>query len=158
MITGLTLTSTAFENNGTIPAKYTCDGNRGLSPPLYISGVPKSAKSLALIVDDPDVPKVLHPDGVFDHWVLYNISADAAEIPEGADIGTKGLNGAGALGYAGPCPPPEYEPKEHRYIFTLYALSGNLEFSAPPIKKQVLDALSPMLVAKTELIGRYVRK
>jgi len=154
----LTLTSSAFENGGTIPAKYTCDGERRLSPPLSISGAPAGAKSLALIMDDPDVPKELRPDGVFDHWTLYNIPADTAEIPEGANIGPAGLNTAGAEGYTGPCPPPEHEPREHRYIFRLFALSDTLRFPTPPTKQQILDALAPFVLASAELIGRYSRK
>ena len=157
----LTLTSPAFENNGTIPAKYTCDGDAALSPPLTIAGVSEAAKSLALIMDDPDIPqfaKEKHRIEVFDHWALFNIPPDTAEIPEGAKIGTAGLNGAGSEGYTGPCPPPQYEPKEHRYIFTLYALSDFLQFDAPPTKQQVLDALAPLALAKATLIGRYARE
>ena len=157
----LALTSPAFENNGMIPAKYTCDGNRTLSPPLSISGVPEGTKSLVLIMDDPDIPKAIqkaHGITVFDHWVLYNIPADTREIPESSSIGTAGLNGAGRGGYTGPCPPPQYEPREHRYIFTLYTLSGTLQYDETPTKQQVLDALTPMLLGKAELIGRYSRK
>src|SRR3989338_2977349 len=69
----LTLTSAAFENGGLIPAKYTCDEDRTLSPQISIAGVPAETKSLALVMDDPDVPKALHPDGMFDHWTLFNI-------------------------------------------------------------------------------------
>ncbi|MEK7554059.1 MAG: YbhB/YbcL family Raf kinase inhibitor-like protein, partial [Patescibacteria group bacterium] len=72
MIETFSLSSVVFENNGMIPAKYTCDGDRTINPPLTFSGVPEAAKSLVLIMDDPDVPKALHPDGVFDHWVVFN--------------------------------------------------------------------------------------
>lgn len=153
----LTLESPAFEDGGRIPAKYTCDENRELSPPLSFSGVPEGTKSLALIMDDPDVPKALKPDGVFDHWVLYNIPPEATGIPEGGMAGEAGANSSGAAEYTGPCPPPEHEPREHRYVFTLYALSDKLQFSEIPAKRQVLSALEPLILAKTELVGRYSR-
>ena len=155
-----TLTSSAFENNGKIPAKYTCDGERGLSPPLAISGVPEGTKSFVLIMDDPDIPEVFKESrGIdsFDHWTLYNIPAGTTDIPEGAVPGMAGLNGAGREGYTGPCPPPEHEPREHRYIFKLYALCDTLHFNESPTKQQVLDALAPLLINETELTGRYAR-
>ena len=141
--------------------KYTCDGERRLSPPLSISGVPAKAKSLALIMDDPDIPQFAKDKlgiEVFDHWTLYNIPPETREIPEGASIGSAGLNTAGAEGYTGPCPPPEHEPSEHRYIFKLYALSGTLQFPIAPTKQQILDALAPLTLASAELIGCYSRK
>lgn len=154
-----TLSSSAFENNERIPSKYTCDGDRTINPPLTFSDVPESAKALALIMDDPDVPKELHPDGVFDHWVVFNIPADTKEIPEGGSVpGVVGANGRGDLAYTGPCPPPQYEPSEHRYIFKLYALIAPLTLSAGATKEQVIDALAPLKLAETELIGRYSRK
>jgi len=156
----LLLASSAFKNNGTIPAKYTCDGDSKLSPPLSISGVPEGTKSLVLIMDDPDIPQFVKEKygiEVFDHWTVSNIPSETCEIPEGAIVGTEGLNGAGAKGYTGPCPPPEHEPNEHRYIFKLYALSGLLDFDAAPTKQQVLNALEPLLLAEAELIGRYSR-
>lgn len=153
-----TLSSPAFENNERIPSKYTCDGDRTINPPLEISDVPKVAKSLVLIMDDPDVPKVLHPDGVFDHWVVFNIPVDTKEIPEGGPVpGVAGANGRGDLAYTGPCPPPQYEPSEHRYVFKLYALLEPLALSAGATKEQVLDALAPLKLVETELIGRYSR-
>lgn len=161
MHTNLTLISTAFANGGMIPAKYTCDGDKLLSPPLSIGGVPEAAKSLVLIMDDPDIPKAvqeLRGIKVFDHWVLYNIPADTTEIPEGVAIGTAGLNGTGKGGYIGPCPPPEYEPSEHRYVFKLYALREALALGAGVKKREVLDALVSLLIAEAELIGRYSRK
>jgi hypothetical protein len=154
----LSLTSSAFEHNGTIPTKYTCDGDRTLSPPLAISGVPEGADSLVLIMDDPDVPKERRPSGVFDHWVVYAIPPDTAEIAEGALVGAQGLNSGGNAAYTGPCPPPEFEPSEHRYIFKLYAISGTLNFIKAPTKDEVLAALEGKILAEAELIGRYSRK
>ena len=97
------LTSSAFLNNESIPCKYTCDENRLLSPPLTISDVPEGTVSLTLIMDDPDVPKELRPEGVFDHWVVYNIPPIITEIPEGGPIsGIIGANGRGENIYTGP--------------------------------------------------------
>lgn len=161
MANTFSLTSSAFENNGMIPAKYTCDGERELSPPLSIGGMPEGTKSFVLLMDDPDIPdavKKARGIEVFDHWTLFNIPPETREIPEDTTIGTKGLNGAGAGGYIGPCPPPQYEPREHRYMFVLYALDGVLHFDEMPTKQQVLNALSPMLLAKTQLTGRYSRQ
>ena len=154
------LTSSVFANNGMIPAKYTCDGERELPPPLVWSGVPEGTKSFVLIMDDPDIPEVFKKSrGIdsFDHWTLYNIPAGTTDIPEGAIAGTGGLNSAGKTSYTGPCPPPEHEPREHRYIFKLYALRDMLHFDEPPTKQQVLDMLAPLLIAETELTGRYAR-
>ena len=158
---GMKLTSTAFEHNGMMPTKYTCDGDRELSPPLSISGVPETAKSLVLIMDDPDIPEVFkksHGISAFDHWTLFNISPETRGIPEGGTVGTPGATTRGELKYVGPCPPPEYEPSTHRYFFRLYALSAPLDLPAGATKEQVLDALAPVTLEETELIGRYSRK
>jgi Raf kinase inhibitor-like YbhB/YbcL family protein len=159
----LTLTSSAFENNETIPSKYTCDGDGELSPPLLIGGVPDGTKSLVLIMDDPDIPQVFKDSrgiDAFDHWVLFNIPPETREIGEGAstqNIFSAGLNGAGKIEYARPCPPPQYEPREHRYIFSLYALSDILHFDNVPTAEKVRDELKPILIAETKLVGRYAR-
>jgi Raf kinase inhibitor-like YbhB/YbcL family protein len=153
------LTSPAFENGGAIPKKYTCDGE-GISPPLAINDTPEGTKSLVLIVGDPDIPNVFKESrGIeaFDHWVLFNIPPETREVPEGATTGTTGLNSAGEIEYAAPCPPPQYEPKEHRYIFLLYALSGALIFAETPTAGQVREALAPLLLTETKLIGCYSR-
>ena len=154
----LSLTSTAFENGGLIPAKYTCDEDRMLSPQLSIAGVPAEAKSLVLIMDDPDVPKELKPDGVFDHWVLFNIPPTTTEIPEGGSAGIVGANGAGKNAYTGPCPPPQYEPSEHRYFFKLYALDTELTLQAGASKEEVEKAMQGHVVGEVQLMGRYKRQ
>ncbi|MBU6214694.1 YbhB/YbcL family Raf kinase inhibitor-like protein [Patescibacteria group bacterium] len=154
------LTSPAFPSNGLIPAEYTCDGSQK-NPPLVISNVPNEAQSLVLVMDDPDIPSVVKQSrgiDVFDHWVVFNIPATTTEIASGATVGTAGVNSSGGTGYVGPCPPPQYEPKEHRYIFTLYALREPLALSTGATKREVLDALAPHLLASAELIGRYARK
>ena len=153
-----TLTSTSFEADGSIPSRYTCDDRRDLNPPLTIANVPEGAKSLALIMDDPDVPKALKPDGVFDHWVVYAIPPQTLEIQEGAHVGVTGLNSAGKTAYTGPCPPSEYEPKEHRYVFTIYAVKGSPTFTKAPTKGQLLAAIQDKILAKAVLTGRYAKK
>jgi Raf kinase inhibitor-like YbhB/YbcL family protein len=153
----LSLTSSAFAKDASIPSKYTCDGNQ-VSPPLSISGVPEGTKSLALIMDDPDVPKQLHPDGVFDHWILFNIPPETSQIAEGMSVGTPGVNGRDQTAYAGPCPPPQYEPSEHRYVFILYALDAQLPLQAGATKADVLNAMQGHVLAQTQLIGRYKRQ
>ncbi len=153
----LSLTSPAFEQGGSIPARYTCDGTRTLSPALVWGGVPEGAVSLVLIADDPDVPKAIKPDGVFDHWTLFNIPPTTAGISEGGSVGTAGVNGAGNSAYTGPCPPPQYEPSEHRYFFRLYALDTSLDLPEGATKAQVLAAMEGRVIAQAELMGRYKR-
>lgn len=152
------LTSSAFDNNGRIPSTYTCDGKRDMNPPLSISGVSEGAQSLVLIMDDPDVPKVNHPEGTFNHWVLFNIPPGAREIATGVTVGTPGTNGAGNNAYYGPCPPPQYEPSEHRYFFKLYALDAELPLQVGASKADVEKAMQGHIIAQTELIGRYKRQ
>src|SRR3989344_5346755 len=156
MASTLALASAAFQNGESIPSPYTCDAEN-VSPPLRISGVPEGAKSLALVMDDPDVPKALRPDGVFDHWTLFNIPPDTREILAGETVGTLGANGAGKNQYAGPCPPREYEPSEHRYFFRLYALDTMLDIPEGANKQQVLAAMEGRILAQAELMGKYKR-
>ncbi len=119
----LTIQSQGFKHEGMIPARYTCDG-QDISPSLEWSGIPAAAKSLALIVDDPDAPDPAAPKMTWVHWVLYNIPTDAQGLLEGISAaslpaGTKeGGNDWGRTGYGGPCPPIG----RHRYFFKLYAL------------------------------------
>jgi len=121
--------------------------------------VPEGAKSLVLIMDDPDIPEVKKQE--FDSrrsTIGYSsISAGDARDTRGAAGGRAGATTRGEPHYVGPCPPPEYEPREHRYFFRLYALGGTLRFDALPTKRQVLDALAPLLVEEAELVGRYAR-
>lgn len=157
--TMMTLTSPAFQDGQPVPKTYTCDGDRKLSPPLSIAGVPAGAASLVLIVDDPDVPKALKPDGVFDHWVMYGVDPKTREIPEGTAPGAQGMNGRGEAAYTGPCPPPEYEPTKHRYVFTLYATDlGALNFIKAPTKADILAAIEGHVLEKAVLTGMYDRK
>lgn len=149
------LKSTAFEEEGRIPLKYTCDGEN-VSPPISISGVPDGAESLVLIMDDPDVPKSVRPDGVWDHWLVWNIPPDTREIPEGEEpSGTVGQNTSGSTGYQGPCPPD----REHRYFFRLYALDTALDLRPEGTRKDdILSAMSGHVLEEAELMGRYNRR
>ncbi len=147
------LTSTAFEHQGKIPSKYTCDG-ANISPPLRLSDVPAQAKSLVLIMDDPDVPKHLRQDGMWDHWVVFNIPVSLTELKEGEEPeGTHGIGTSNNLDYNGPCPPD----REHRYFFKLYALDTELKLPEQAKKQQVEKAMEGHVLAKTELMGRYER-
>ena len=150
------LTSTAFAEGGAIPAKYTCDA-RNVSPPLKWSGVPAGAKSLALIVDDPDAPA-----GTWVHWVLYDLPASASELPEDlaksqyvAGGAKQGLNDFKHLGYGGPCPP---HGKPHRYFFKLYALDSSLDLKPGLMKKDLENAMDKHILAQAQLMGTYQRK
>ena len=150
------LSSPAFKEGETIPVKYTCDGEN-INPPLYIEGVPPEARSLALIVEDPDVPKAVRDSQMFDHWLLFNISPTVTEIPEGENLGILGANTAGNAAYTGPCPPPQFEPKEHRYVFQLYALDQELDVREGAGKEVIKTAMKGHIIAKAELVGKYSR-
>jgi Raf kinase inhibitor-like YbhB/YbcL family protein len=145
------LTSSAFENNQKIPARYTCDGQKS-HPPLTISGVPSAAKSLALIVDDPDAPT-----GTFTHWVIWNIRPDTSAIPEGTvpPESQEGTNSAGTVGYTPPCPPPA--GGQHRYFFTLYALDAVVGLDGKATKADVEKVFTGRVTAQSLLVGVYSR-
>ena len=148
------LTSRAFDHGGKIPPKYTCDGE-GVSPPLLLEEAPKGTKSLVLIMDDPDVPKQLRADGMWDHWVVFNIPPSVREVKEGKDpegVMGKGTNGKEA--YLGPAPPD----REHRYFFKVYALDCLLDLKRGAAKKQVELAMKGHVLGEAELMGRYERK
>jgi Raf kinase inhibitor-like YbhB/YbcL family protein len=152
--------STAFSHNGSIPPRYTCDG-ANVSPPLSWSGVPENAKSLVLIVDDPDAPDPAAPKMTWVHWVLYNIPASAPGLPEAITPdalpeGTRqGLNDWKKTGYGGPCPPIG----RHRYYHKVYALDTALpDFGQPPDKAKIENAMEGHIVARAELIGTYQRQ
>jgi Raf kinase inhibitor-like YbhB/YbcL family protein len=143
----LTVKSKAFEHCKKIPPKYTCDQS-GISPPLSISGVPKNAKSLALIMDDPDAPS-----GTFVHWIMWNISPQINEINEDTASGVEGLNSMRETGYTPPCPPSG----THRYFFKIYALDCELGLSKNSRKQDLEAAMQGHIIEKAELIGLYSR-
>lgn len=145
------LTSRAFREGETIPSKYTCDGE-GINPPLEITDVPPGTVSLVLIMDDPDVPKFVRADGMFDHWLIFNLPPDLKTIPENAALnGTLGKNTAGKNAYFGPCPPD----REHRYFFKLYALKTKLSLPQGSSKADLEKAMKDHILDKTMLMGRY---
>jgi Raf kinase inhibitor-like YbhB/YbcL family protein len=145
--TGMELTSAGFRDGGMIPSEYTCDGD-DVSPPLALSDIPAGARSLALIMDDPDAP-----GGTWDHWVAYDVAVMDA-IPEGiADLGTAGRNSWGRTGYGGPCPPGG----THRYYFSVYALDAPLGLAAGADKTELLEAMEGHILAHATLMGRYSR-
>jgi Raf kinase inhibitor-like YbhB/YbcL family protein len=145
------LSSEAFKQNGKIPSKYTCQG-LDINPPLAISDAPAGAKTLALIMDDPDVPERIRKDRMFVHWVVFNIDPKTHAIKEGATaLGTLGQNTGKMNRYMGPCPPD----KEHRYFFKLYALDRTIALEEGATKEQLLKAMEGHILAQCELIGRY---
>jgi Raf kinase inhibitor-like YbhB/YbcL family protein len=153
------LTSPAFTANGSIPAKYTCEGT-DMSPLLEWSAVPSATKSFALIVDDPDAPDPAKPQRVYVHWVVYNIPASTTKLPEnaaksGLPSGTvQGTNDWGKQTYGGPCPPIG----RHRYFFKLYALDTELKGLSNPNKAQLEKAMQGHIVDSAELIGTYQKQ
>ncbi|MES2135291.1 MAG: YbhB/YbcL family Raf kinase inhibitor-like protein [Patescibacteria group bacterium] len=155
----LTISSTRFKENALIPQAYTCDGEN-TSPALSFRGTPEGAKSLVLIMDDPDIPQSvkdrLHVD-VIDHWVVFDIpspASGAVEIEDGATPpGIQGNNTHGSASYLGPCPPD----REHRYFFKLYALDRMLELFEGATRVEVERAIHGHVLESAELIGRYER-
>ncbi|MEJ2361677.1 MAG: YbhB/YbcL family Raf kinase inhibitor-like protein [Gammaproteobacteria bacterium] len=148
--------SPAFNSDLAIPPHYTCDG-RDVSPPLSWNGIPDKARSLALIVDDPDAPDPAAPRMVWVHWVLYNLPitsnglAEAvmpAELPKGT---LEGINDWKRTGYGGPCPPIG----RHRYYFRLYALDTMLPDLRHPAKASLLQAMEGHVLAEADMIGTY---
>jgi Raf kinase inhibitor-like YbhB/YbcL family protein len=148
------ITSSAFEEDGLIPSKYTCDG-ADVSPPLRWESVPEGTKSIALISDDPDAPM-----GTWVHWVIFDLPAEVRELeeniprdetlPNGA---TQGTNDFGRIGYGGPCPPGG----THRYFFKIYALDTRLDLAAGTRKRELLDAMEGHILGQGQLIGKYKR-
>jgi len=155
----LALTSPAFAPGGEIPTLFTCEG-RDLSPALDWTGVPEAAKSLVLIVDDPDAPDPAAPQRTWVHWVLYNLPPTARGLPQGVTpaalpAGTKqGTNDWKRTGYGGPCPPIG----RHRYFHKLYALDVVLPDLGTPAKARVEAAMNGHVIANAELIGTYQKK
>jgi Raf kinase inhibitor-like YbhB/YbcL family protein len=141
------ITSSAFDHEGSIPSRYTCDG-ANINPPLKIENVPSPAKSLALIVDDPDAPSK-----TWVHWVAWNIDPKIAEIkensvPRGA---VQGMNDFRKHNYGGPCPPSG----THRYYFKLYALDTMLDLGNHAEKMELEKAMKGHIIGQTELMGKY---
>ena len=141
------LSSPAFQDSGSIPKKYSCQGSN-LSPELGWSEAPSSTKSFALIVEDPDAP-----GGTFTHWVLFDIPANQTQLAEGTGpIGVSGSNGLGQTGYMGPCPPSGI----HRYYFRLYALDvPSLNLKEGASRSEVEKAMKNHVIGAADTMGRY---
>jgi Raf kinase inhibitor-like YbhB/YbcL family protein len=146
------LSSSAFKDGGKIPSVYTCDG-KDINPPLEIKGVPAEARSLVLIMDDPDVPAFVRKDQMWVHWVIYDMPPATRMLKENA--APPGIQGKGTekQQYQGPCPPD----REHRYFFKLYALKSLLKLKPGATKEQVEPAMKGLIIKETVLMGRYVR-
>jgi len=154
----LTLTSSAFDDGEAIPSEHTCEG-ADIAPPLRWTGIPEGARSLVLIVDDPDAPDPRAPKMTWVHWVLYNLPPNLSELPGGVTSdrlppGTaEGLNDWQRTGYGGPCPPIG----RHRYFHKLYALDAMLGGLDRPTKAEVERAMQGHVIAQAQLIGTYAK-
>ncbi len=144
-MSGFNLSSPVFEPNQPIPQKYSCVG-QSINPPLNIQNPPAETKSFTLIVEDPDAP-----NGGFTHWVLFNISPEQLTIDEHSAPGVEGQNGAGSIGYVGPCPPSG----THHYHFKLFALNITLPLKAGATKSEVENSQKNHILAQTSLIGLF---
>jgi Raf kinase inhibitor-like YbhB/YbcL family protein len=145
------VTSSAFPDGGTIPEKYSCDG-QDVSPQLEWRGAPDKTRSVVLMCDDPDAP-----NGPFAHWILYDIPATTTKLEEGAaEGGTSGINSFGKPGYGGPCPPHGGPP--HHYAFHVYAVDVPSIGKPRMTRQAVIDAMKGHVLGDGELIGEYQRK
>lgn len=155
----LVIRSPAFADGGEIPLRHTCEGE-DVSPALAWSGIPSEARSLALVVDDPDAPDPAAPRMTWVHWVLYDLSTALAGLDEGLHHGAlpagtrEGLNDWRRTGWGGPCPPIG----RHRYFFKLYALDAPLGDLASPTKAKLEQAMRGHVVAEAQLVGTYEKK
>ncbi len=138
--------TSVFSNGEKIQPEYTCDGQDKI-PPLQISEVPATTKSLALIMDDPDAPM-----GTWDHWILWNITPDTKLIDK--QMGVAGKNSWGKTNYGGPCPPSG----THRYYFKLFALDILLDLPAGSNKKTLEKTMKGHIIAQAVLMGKYIRQ
>lgn len=145
--------SSAFEHNEAIPSEYTCEG-LDVNPPLEFHDIPGGTVTLALIVEDPDVPKNLRPDGMWDHWVVFNMPKNTLKIAQNTTPpGIQGRNTSNGIGYTGPCPPD----RKHRYFFKLFALDTTLSLSKGCSKKDLEEAMKGHVIESAEMIGTYVK-
>jgi Raf kinase inhibitor-like YbhB/YbcL family protein len=151
----LTIRSPVFREGGSIPARYTCDGE-DVSPPLEWSGVREGAKTLALTCDDPDAPS-----GLWVHWVVFDLPPSVTGLPEGVPPtpeisggGRQGKNDFRKIGYGGPCPPSG----THRYVFTLYALDSPSGLPAGATRHDLLAAMGEHVLGQATLTGTYSRR
>jgi Raf kinase inhibitor-like YbhB/YbcL family protein len=154
----MTLTSPSFEEAGEIPRRHTCQGE-DVSPPLDWTGIPAGAKTLALVVDDPDAPDPAAPKMTWVHWVVFDIPATASGLPEGAGAALPaparaGNNDWGRAAWGGPCPPVG----RHRYFFKLYALGVSLPPDGVSTKAELEKAMQGHVLASAQLTGTYQKR
>jgi len=154
----LTLSSSAFQHEASIPEAYTCEG-ADVSPPLAWSGAPAGTKSFALVVDDPDAPDPKAPKMTWVHWVIVDLPAAATGLPQGASRALppgarEGMNDWKRAMWGGPCPPIG----RHRYFFKLFALDTTLPALASPTKPELEQAMKGHVLAQAQLMGTYVKK
>lgn len=142
--------SSAFENNGSIPSKYTCDGEE-VNPPLEIKGIPAETESLALVVDDPDAPA-----DTWTHWTVWNMGSGTERVEEDSvpPSGVEGKTDFGEPGYGGPCPPGG----SHRYRFRIYALDSRLSLDSSAGRKELEEAMEDRIFDQALLTGIYERQ
>lgn len=147
----ISLTSSAFVQGGTIPRRHTCDGV-DVSPELTWGSLPPGARSLALIVEDPDAPR-----GLFTHWVVHGLSPNLRGLPEGSlpREAHEGVNDFRRAQWSGPCPPAG---RRHRYFFRLYALDAEITGLKKPTRAQMLHAMEGHVLGTGELMGTYQRE
>jgi hypothetical protein len=149
-VMNMEITSRSFTEGGTIPARFTCDGD-DVNPSLAFGNVPERAKSLALIMDDPDAPS-----GTWVHWVVWNVAPSPGVIPENSvpNGAIQGRNSWGQNRYGGPCPPSG----SHRYFFKLFALDTLLAIHAAADKRELEKAMHGHILAEAHWMGTYKRK
>jgi len=144
------LNTTAFSDGGSIPKKYTRQG-ANMNPGLHLEGVPERARSLALIVDDPDAPT-----GTFNHWLLYNMDPKIRDIKENSApvLATQGRNDFGETEYDGPQPPSG----EHRYFFKAFALDTVLDLPRGAKRRDLDKAMNGHILDEAAVMGKYARE
>lgn len=154
---GLSVSSEAFDDGGSIPEQYTCDGE-DISPPLSFDGVPDGTETSALVMDDPDAPR----EEPFVHWLLWNLSADRRELPEDVQAeeraldARQGTNSFGDVGYGGPCPPEGDDA--HTYRFHVFALDTTLDVEAGAERDELESAMAERVAAEGLSRGEYERR
>lgn len=153
----LTLTSVDFKPTEALPKFISCEG-AGEFPSLSISGVSYLAKSLVLIVEDRDVPKVFKPDGIFDHFLLFNIPPETLNLGPNKLPGVRGKTSAGGLDFVPPCPPKDYQPSQHRYYFNLYALDIMLDLKEGAPKDDLISKMTGHILTSTQLMATYKKQ
>jgi Raf kinase inhibitor-like YbhB/YbcL family protein len=153
-LSDLEVTTPAFRDGESIPAKHTCEGD-DVSPALNWKGLPEGTKSVAVFCHDPDAPLVKPGAYGFTHWLIYNLPAGSSGLEEGTSEGDVGVNDAGNSGYNGPAPPPGHGL--HRYFFWVLALDQELNLQAGLTLEQFLEKVEPHLLGMNRMMGSYKR-